>query len=87
MTALVWSLLLSGSNLAVLALAGRRSRRVRACAWWLTIATEPLWAVYGYATGGWAFVALAAVYTAVAAGNLRTLHRKDNHARHRALPA
>jgi hypothetical protein len=71
--ALLWSGVLSLTNLAVFALAGRVSRRARIVAWWLTIATEPLWAVYGYLTGGWFFVALAVIYTGVAVWNLHTM--------------
>lgn len=74
--AFIWSFALSGSNLGVFALTGRRSRRVRAAGWWLTIATEPLWAWYGSLTGGWAFVALAFFYAAVAVLNLRTLSQE-----------
>jgi hypothetical protein len=71
--AFVWSLALSATNLAVFALTGRRSTRVRHVGWLAAIATEPLWAYYGYLTGGWAFVVLAAFYVLVAALNLRTL--------------
>jgi hypothetical protein len=72
-SALAWSAVLSLSNLAVFALAGRSPRRLRLAAWWLTIATEPLWAIYGWLTGGWFFASLAAVYTAVAVWNLHTM--------------
>jgi hypothetical protein len=71
--ALIWSAVLSITNLAVFVLAGRVSRRLRLAAWWLTIITEPLWAIFGYLTGGWFFVALAAFYTAVAVWNLHTM--------------
>jgi hypothetical protein len=75
--ALVWSLALSGTNLAVFALTGRLSPRTRAVGWILAVATEPLWAFYGYVTGGWAFAGLAGVYAVVAAVNLRTLLRSQ----------
>lgn len=73
---LMWSLALSVTNLAVFALTGRLSPRARLAGWVFAIATEPLWAYYGYLTGGWAFVALAAVYTVVAAANIRTVRRE-----------
>ena len=71
--AFAWSVALSATNLAVFALTGRQSAGVRLVGWLFAIATEPLWAYYGYLTGGWAFVVLAAFYVLVAILNLRTL--------------
>ncbi len=70
-----WSLVLSSSTLGVFWLAGSTSARVRAAAWWVTIATEPLWAVFGWLTGGLLFVVQAVAFVVVAVVNLRRLHR------------
>lgn len=75
-----WSLLLSGTNLAVFGLTGRRSRRVQALGWAFAIVTEPLWAYFGYRTGGWAFLVLAVFYVAVAVVNLRGLRPTEDAA-------
>lgn len=73
-----WSLALSGTNLLVFGMTGRPNRRVRAAGWVFAIGTEPLWAYFGFRTGGWAFVMLAVFYVAVAAVNLRGLRSAES---------
>lgn len=74
-----WSWVLSGSTLIVYVLAGRvKSRRAQYAAWFVSLASEPLFVWYGLTRLGgpaWGWVVQAAFFAAIAVWNIITLYR------------
>lgn len=64
---MIWSIVLTAIGLAGFVLAGKK---VWWC-WYVNIANQVLWATYAVVTEQWGFLASAAVYTWVFAGNAR----------------
>lgn len=65
--------LISGLTMASLFMYGRRSARVRKIAWGGTIAYEPLWVIYGYATHQYSFMITGVAFLVVALFNFRNV--------------